>query len=83
MDFYLTEPIDNLRMVVRTENALKSFGVFKISELISLHPKQVQNIPHMTYRGFKEIRAKLYGIGLNLKNDNYKPKIDGAKHGQP
>ena len=61
----LSEPIENLRLSVRSLNCLLSVDINYIGELVGKRDEELIAIPHLGEKSFREIKKRLSRIGLH------------------
>ncbi len=64
----LSTPIEQLDMTVRSYNCLKREGIHTVGELITRSEADLLDIRNFGAKSIDEIKVKLYGLGLALKD---------------
>lgn len=64
----LALPVDELGMTIRSLNCLKREGIHTVGELISRSETDLMDIRNFGEKSIAEVKEKLYGLGLSLKD---------------
>ena len=64
----LLKPIEELDLTVRSFNCLKREGVHTVGDLISRTEADLLDIRNFGQRSIEEVKGKLVGLGLSLKD---------------
>ena len=64
----LSTPIEQLDMTVRSYNCLKREGIHTVGELITRSEADLLDIRNFGAKSIDEIKVKLHGLGLALKD---------------
>ncbi|MEU1106819.1 DNA-directed RNA polymerase subunit alpha C-terminal domain-containing protein, partial [Streptomyces tibetensis] len=64
----LALPIEELELTVRSYNCLKREGVHSVGELLARSEADLMDIRNFGAKSIDEVKAKLAGLGLGLKD---------------
>jgi DNA-directed RNA polymerase subunit alpha len=64
----LALPIEELELTVRSYNCLKREGIHSVGELVSRSEADLLDIRNFGAKSIDEVKAKLHGMGLALKD---------------
>lgn len=64
----LALPIEDLDLTVRSYNCLKREGIHTVGEFVSRSEADLLDIRNFGTKSIDEVKAKLHGMGLSLKD---------------